>query len=238
MLKVLKTKRGTEILKLTPARCNIFFVRGNGHIIMVDTGMPSDRLLISRTIKKRNLIPEAVILTHTHFDHAANAAWMKREYGAKVLVHSAEAASLSQGNTPIPAGAFPLTKGLVSIGRKLPSLFTFEPCSPDIVINEKFDLSYFGLEGYIMHVPGHCQGEIAIVIENEIVFAGDDLMGVIPGKIFPAFADNINDLINSWKTLLDTNCKIILPGHGRPVKIETLSREYNRRKLSFPLMKK
>ena len=198
MKREITTTAGTLVRRLAYARCNVFLIGNPGHIIMIDTGMAPDRMYIKRTISRSGLNPEAVILTHTHFDHASNAAWIKREFNSKVIVHEAEAGHLSNGDTPIPAGTLAFTRGLVSIGRRLPSWFEYEKCHPDQTFTDRLSLDGFGFSCDLMHTPGHCPGEIAIVIDNEIVIAGDSLMGVFPGKIFPVFADDESELINSW----------------------------------------
>ena len=228
-MKPIITQNGTEICKVVPARCNVFIVSRLGRSILIDTGMHSDRWSLKRALLKKGFEPKAVILTHSHFDHAGNAAWLKKIYGAEIVAHVSEREYLEKGDMPIPEGTLSITKGLVSVGRKMPSLFNFESCSPDIIIDEFMDLSVLGFNGFVMHTPGHSQGEVAIVIDDEIAFAGDSIIGTIPGKPFPPFADNINDLLKSWGKLLDTKCRLFLPGHGRAVSREVLEQEYRER---------
>jgi glyoxylase-like metal-dependent hydrolase (beta-lactamase superfamily II) len=170
-----------------------------------------------------------LILTHSHFDHAGNAAWLRKEYSAKIIVHAAEKEALAAGDMPIPGGTFSITKGLSTVGRKITSIFRYESCSPDIVVDTFLDLSELGFNGYIMHTPGHSPGELAVVIDDEAAFTGDSVIGIIPGSPFPPFADDVEELMRSWKKLLDTGCHTFLPGHGKPVTREELSADYWKR---------
>lgn len=229
MMDQVKTAGGTEVYRLTPARCNIFIVSRYGRNIIVDTGISFDRGRIESALSRKGIVPEAVVLTHTHFDHAGNAAWLAREYGAEIVVQFAEAEFLAAGDTPIPSGTDSFTKGLAGIGKKVPAVFKYEPCLGDHVFVTTFDLNRFGINGYIMHTPGHCAGQSAVIIDDEIAMVGDSMIGIYPGKIFPPFADDTGELLKSWQKLLDTGCKTFLPGHGGPVTREELEAEYLKR---------
>jgi glyoxylase-like metal-dependent hydrolase (beta-lactamase superfamily II) len=64
-----------------------------------------------------------------------------------------------------------------------------------------------------------------------VAVAGDSIIGTMPGSPFPPFADDVDELMMSWKKLLGTGCQTFLPGHGRPVSREQLMTEYDRRSL-------
>lgn len=230
MIEILDTGKGTSVIRLTPARCNIWAVTRNSRTIIVDTGISFDRNRIAHALERKGFLPEAVILTHTHFDHAGNAAWLQAEYGSEVVVHEAESAMLAGGDTPIPEGTYPITRGLVSIGRKIGPAFKYDPCQADHIFSDQFDLNRFGINGFIIHTPGHSPGGVTLVIDGVIAIAGDSIIGTTPGKPFPPFADDVEVLISSWKKIIDTGCRSFLPGHGKPVSREEMTAEYNRRK--------
>jgi len=223
------TRHGTWIGKLTPARCNIFVVTRNNRTILVDTGISFDRGRIEHALARKAVLPEAVVLTHTHFDHAGNAAWLAREYGAEIVVQKAESGSLAAGETSIPEGTYAMTKGLVSLGRKMSHAFRYEPCIADQVFDDNFNLNRYGINGYVIHTPGHSPGGATLVIDDEIAIAGDSIIGTMPGNPFPPFADDVDELLRSWKLIIDTDCTIFLPGHGKPVSRDDLTGEFERR---------
>ncbi|MCU0459723.1 MAG: MBL fold metallo-hydrolase [Bacteroidales bacterium] len=230
MIDIPDTGKGTSVKRLTPARCNIWVIMRNGRTLLVDTGISFDRSRIAHALERKGLIPEAVILTHTHFDHAGNAAWLQAEYGAEVVVQEAESRMLATGDTPIPEGTYAVTRGLVSIGRKVAPVFKYDPCTADHVFSDQFDLNRFGINGFIIHTPGHSPGGATVVIDDEIAIAGDSVIGTMPGSPFPPFADDVPLLISSWKRIIDTDCRFFLPGHGKPVSREEMISEYNKRK--------
>ena len=230
MIEIPDTGKGTRIIRLTPARCNRWAVTRNGRTIIVDTGISFDRSRIDHALGRKGMIPEAVILTPTHFDHAGNAAGLQTEDGAEVVVQEAESAMLASGDMPIPNGTYTFTRGLVSLGRKVGPVFRYDPCVAEHVFAGQFDLNRFGINGYIIHTPGHSPGGATVVIDDEIALAGDSLIGTMPGSPFPPFADDIPLLISSWKKILDTGCRSFLPGHGKPVSREEMIIEYDKRK--------
>lgn len=232
MMEQLKTAGGTEVYRLTPARCNIFVVSRYNRHILVDTGISFDRGRIESALSRKGILPEAVVLTHTHFDHAGNAAWLAKEYGAEIIVQYAEGEFLAAGDTPIPTGTDTFTKGLSVIGKKVPVVFKYEPCLGDHVFVTTFNLNRFGIDGYVMHTPGHSAGQSAVIIDNEIAMVGDSMIGIFPGKIFPPFADDTKELLLSWQKLLDTGCQTFLPGHGKHITRVELEAEYRKRAMA------
>jgi len=229
MVEISDTGKGTSIYTLTPARCNIFVVSRHSRAIIIDTGINFDRSRIEHALERKGIVPEAIVLTHTHFDHAGNAAWLAGEYGAEVIVQEAESDSLARGDTPIPSGTYPLTKGIVSIGRKIAPAFKYDPYKADHTFTDTFDLNRFGINGYVLHTPGHSPGGATIIIDDSVAIAGDSIIGTVPGSPFPPFADDVDELLRSWQKLLGTGCHIFLPGHGKPISRELLSAEYYKR---------
>ncbi len=223
------TPHGTVIFRLTPARCNIWVVTRNSRTIIIDTGISFDRARIEHALERKALVPEAVILTHTHFDHAGNAAWLAHEYGAEVVVQEAERGYLAAGDTPIPEGTHAVTRGLASLGKKVTTMFRYDPCHADHVFKERFDLNRFGINGYIFHTPGHSPGGSTVVIDDVMAVAGDSIIGTMPGKPFPPFADDVDLLLKSWGRIIETGCESFLPGHGKPVSREELSVEFSKK---------
>ncbi len=230
MIEISDTGKGTSIYTLTPARCNIFVVSRHNRLILIDTGIFFDRSRIEQALSRKGIIPEAVVLTHTHFDHAGNAGWLAGEYGAEIVVQEAESGSLAKGDTPIPSGTYPLTKGIVTIGRKIAPAFKYDPCIADHIFRETFDLNRFGINGYVLHTPGHSPGGATAIIDDAVGIAGDSVIGTMPGSPFPPFADDVDELMRSWKKLLNTGCHTFLPGHGKPISREELSLEYEKRR--------
>jgi hydroxyacylglutathione hydrolase len=168
-----------------------------------------------------------IVLTHSHYDHAENAAVVKENYGAKIIIQRLETQNLTQGNSPIPNGTSFITKILVGLGRKINRFDTYQKTHPDIKVDEELFLSP---KCYLIHTPGHTKGSISLVADDEIALVGDAMFGVFKWSVFPPFADEVPIMIRSWEKLLNTNCKVFLPGHGSENSRELLKRQFNKYK--------
>jgi len=230
-MKTWHTKSGYTISCILPGRSNVFMLSGNEKNILIDTspGYKWKSLKnVLNLLKIRNI--DLLILTHTHYDHAENAARIKHKYGAKVIVNKREAEFLQKGETSLPHGTNFITHLLVDmIAPYLPIKLNYEPCEPDILVDLRFDLYPLGFNAYIIHTPGHSIGSQSIIVDDELALAGDSMFGIFPRSIFPPFADNIEDLITSWAKLLDTGCNVYLPSHGTTNSRNLLQREYLKR---------
>ncbi len=230
-MKKWKTINGYEIFRVTAGRSNVYLIStGNGNIL-VDTGWKHSYHGLLKNIEALGLSQPItlLILTHTHFDHCYNAAAIWQQENCKIVISEQDAAFTRNGYTPIPAGTFPVTRFLSRIGKSIGSRwFGYPPFTADLLIGEKLDLSQLGYEIKITSTPGHTKGSVSILICNEIAIVGDAMLGIFRNSIFPPFADDVKEMINSWKKLLETDCHLFLPGHGRAITRELMQKEYHR----------
>lgn len=83
-----------DIARLQVAISNIYFVGRPGQAwVLVDTGVPAFAAYIKRAAQQRyglDARPEAIILTHGHFDHSGSALALAREWDVPVYAHALE----------------------------------------------------------------------------------------------------------------------------------------------------
>jgi glyoxylase-like metal-dependent hydrolase (beta-lactamase superfamily II) len=228
-MKKWTTTNGMIIYQVLSGRSNSFLVSSNDNFMLIDTGRNSSWEKLSKNLDEildKNKL-SYLILTHTHFDHAENAAKIKKKYKSKIIVHKKESAYLENGRSPLPKGTNILTKILIkSIGKNMETQYNYENTQFDILVDEKFDLNEFGFNAYILHTPGHSSGSISIIIDDELGIVGDAMFGVFKWSIFPPFADNVQLMTESWEKLLKTNCSTYLPGHGAEISLNLLKKQY------------
>ncbi len=210
------TSNGSKIVQVLSRRSNVFILKNNVSTALIDTG---PEFMWKTLLKKLNQIRvnqiNLIILTHSHFDHAANANKIKEKYNAQVVIHNSEAAYLLAGTNILPAGTNPISKLLVRVfAKQFISIAKYKPCHPDILVDDFFDLSSYGFNAFLIHTPGHTEGSISIIIDNELAIVGDTMFGVFPWTIFPPFAIDTVQLVKSWEKLLNTKCRVFLPSHG------------------------
>ena len=186
---------------------------------LVDTGSPGKGKKILKAITSGGLKPEDlsfIFLTHTHYDHSGGAAFLKKATGAKIIVQASEADKLASGYSGTPDGTNPLFRGISFLGKKFKTPFhVFEPVEPDIVFEEKLELKDYGIDGYILHTPGHTSGSSSLIMGNK-AFVGDDMFHVGIYK-YPPFANDEVSLLKSWEKLLHLEVDTFYPAHGKPL---------------------
>jgi hydroxyacylglutathione hydrolase len=230
-MKSWKTKGGCIITQVLSGRSNVYLLASGTKNILIDTSMGYMwKKLEKRLTRLKDPGIDCLILTHTHKDHAGNSCRIKKKYNATVIVHKDEALNLIAGSTKIPDGTNSVTRLLVKmLTRPFASFFNYEPCNYDVLAGEFYDLKDFGINGYIMHTPGHTAGSVSVVVDDEIALVGDTMFGIFGWSVFPPFADDPVQMINSWGKLLKTGCPVFLPSHGSAKGRELVQRDYENR---------
>jgi glyoxylase-like metal-dependent hydrolase (beta-lactamase superfamily II) len=165
---------------------NIYFIETQRGYILVDAGMPNLGGKLDEALAQAGVDPQSVhliIATHGHMDHIGSVAHAQRVTGAQVMCHRSFAENLANGVIE-PATPRKLTGRLLNIlsgflGSK------FEGIRPDIVVEDEFDLSEHGIQGKVIHTPGHSPSSISIVLGNGEALIGDNLRAGKSGEIGP-----------------------------------------------------
>jgi len=224
-------KQSSEIIQFPLGRVNAFIVRGQRPIV-IDTGYPGSAPAIIDKLKENGIDPKSValiLITHGHADHFGSAAELKKQTGAPVAVHKLDADALIKGQDPPlkPTGA---------IGRLFMKMIEkrgpakAQPVKPDILIENDLDLSKFGVEGTVIHTPGHTPGSLAVILDGGRIIVGDTIMrGIVRfwQPHYPLFADNMFQLKESIKTILRRKPSKIFSGHGGPFNPRTVLRRFS-----------
>jgi hydroxyacylglutathione hydrolase len=211
-----KTTGGYKIIRVLSGRSNVFLLTNGVKNILIDTGAAFMWRRLVKRLEQLNIKHiDYLILTHTHFDHAANSARIKEKYNPQIIVHKDEASYLESGENVLIKGTNLFTRVIVGLlAKRFLSAARFEPCRYDFLVDSVYDLNEIEFNAFIMHTPGHTSGSVSIIIDNEVAIVGDAMFGIFKWSVFPPYAADINQMINSWGRLLETNCQVFLPGHG------------------------
>jgi glyoxylase-like metal-dependent hydrolase (beta-lactamase superfamily II) len=233
-MKTWHTSSGYTVTRVLSGRSNVFLLTDSFKNILIDTSPGFRWKALKKNLSNLNIKKiDYLILTHTHFDHAANALKLKKEFGAFVIVNKREAECLQNGRSIIPQGTNYVTRFLVNkAGHFLSEKMDHEPCRPDIAVDQYYDMKGLGFNGYILFTPGHSPGSQSIIIDNQVALAGDSMFGIFPDSVFPPFADDEREMIKSWSTLIETGCEVFLPSHGTENSRDLLLKEYKKRSKS------
>jgi hydroxyacylglutathione hydrolase len=220
----------TDIYSIRLGINSCYLIRGNT-IVMVDGGMPNKLESFKRKLSKLHIHPEEIkliILTHSHIDHAGSAKEISDFTGAKIAIFESEKTYFEDGGFIMPRG--------VNMWGKIthPLLFPwfkniqFPRKKVDLVIkDEEYSLREFGIDGKIIHTPGHTPGSISILLDTGEAFVGCMAHNGIPFRLspgLPIYAQDISQVRESWKILIEKGAKEIFPGHGKPFPVKVIQK--------------
>jgi hydroxyacylglutathione hydrolase len=229
-MKILTTEGGTKVINILSGRSNVFLICRGDFNILVDTSPGIYRKKLGSLLKKLNISRIGyLVLTHSHYDHAGNASFIKEKYGARVIINHDEAGFLERGENIVPKGTNPFSGALIRIFSLIfVRLARYEPCMPDISAGSLYVFKEAVFNVHILHTPGHTQGSMSVIVDNEIALVGDAMFGIFRDKIMPPFGNDRDQIVKSWGTLLDTGCRIFLPSHGGQRLRDTVERNYKK----------
>ncbi|MBS3765382.1 MBL fold metallo-hydrolase [Candidatus Bipolaricaulota bacterium] len=219
-----------NIAKISMLGSNAYLVKGKMGFVLVDAGRSGAVGRVRKALEEMGAgiaDVDLIVITHVHQDHVGSLARIKKEASAEVLVHESEASLLRNGACGFPRGTMAFSRALSGLANRFMD-GSFEPVEPDLVVGESFDLDKFGVDGEVIHTPGHTEGSVVLIVDGEVCIAGDTFFNIFPGSVYPPFADDETRLIDSWKLIKEYGCKKYYPGHGRTFDEERFDKEFGK----------
>jgi Zn-dependent hydrolases, including glyoxylases len=205
-------------LPLAYGAVNVFLIKDNDGLTLVDTGVPGSGKKIIAAIERagKNLQDiRRIILTHCHPDHAGGAAELKQLLNVPIWAHSADAPLLAQGISGRPMQASPGLFNWLVYQLVIKKMHAITPVQVDKALNDTEVLPIAG--GLrVIHTPGHCAGHICLLVEQEQLLIAGDICSNFPmmGIAFPtAYEDKALTLQSLRKAAALRFDKIVF-GHG------------------------
>ena len=192
-----------------PVQENCFIVRAkdSDRGVIVDPGEEADRLIGALDAIGVKTV-EAILVTHTHFDHIGAVAPVARATGAPVYCPELETEVLANIMEYVP----------------WPGFGPFESYDADHTVGGGEQLELAGLTLDVIFTPGHSPGHVTYAIKDEnALFSGDVLFQGsvgrvdLPGGDWPTLLASIETLVDAFPP--ETQ---VYPGH---MGLTTLGRE-------------
>lgn len=233
----------SDIMVLEFRVVNAFLV-GNPKIenpkwVLVDTGLENSGDYILEISKERfgeDSKPEAIILTHGHFDHVGSVIKLSKYWNVPVYIHHLELPYIT-GKKDYPIGDPTVGGGMVAAMSK-----TFPHTSIDLGSYAKelpSDGVIPGMPGWKwIHTPGHTEGHISLYRESDGVLIPADAFTTVKQESLLSVLTQEEEisgppayLTTDWKAaeasvklLKELNPNLVLPSHGKPMEGEELTR--------------
>ena len=183
-----------QCLVLGQLGVNCYLLTKDNKAVVIDPGAESERIL--SILERNGCTLEKILLTHGHFDHTGAVSELSEKTGAQVFIHSDDEIMLRDNSKNLSF----LTGEEV---KTYDGAISLETAGKIILGNT--EIKYF-------HTPGHSQGSVVYVCEDNI-FCGDLIFRGSIGRY--DFGDFKTEL-QSIKFLLDNfdDSTKLLPGHG------------------------
>lgn len=212
---------------------NAFLIQGEKKHVLVDTGVPNSEGKILTQIAAHGIKMNdigLIIITHGHIDHFGSAKSLKDALEAPILMHESDIQALETGKSLIDT--LKPNKKYWNILKRKVLKDSANPCKPDIILkgNDEYDLSPWGINGKVIHTPGHTPGSLSIVLNDghaiimDLASSGIFLGGIAFNSRMkhPPFHDNLEQVKNSINKILSLDTEVFYLGHGNPVSRKSL----------------
>jgi len=194
----------------------VYILRGKQGDMLIDTGMEGCLEQIVGWITENGFDVKWIFLTHGHFDHVWNAAFLRQKYGAEVLLHEKDESLLHENGFVTLKASSASTEYETACANALASHHHVNYCKIDRFITGK-DTGYLrkiGFDADIVMLPGHTEGSMGI-LQGRVMYCGDAVSAKGGDYYTAMFGENVGSIYESEKKIFDLNPLIIAPGHGK-----------------------
>lgn len=197
-----------EIIQITAGllstNCYLIINPETRRAILIDSP-PDSKDQILETLRNEQVQLEAILLTHSHWDHFADANPIKCSTGANLFVHKNDYYRIQN----------PFEHTLVQLD------FEIEPAEANHLIVHRESLVFETAKLEAIPTPGHTEGGMTYVLESErCAFVGDTIFYLSVGRtdLPGGNAELLMQSINQTIFQLPDDF-ILYPGHERPTTV-------------------
>ncbi|WP_430609228.1 MBL fold metallo-hydrolase [Enterococcus sp. DIV0876] len=186
-----------------PVQENCYLIWDEDTLLIIDPGAEAARLISE--IDKIAVAPQAILLTHTHYDHIGAVDQLRDYYNVPVYVSPLEQEWLNDPQK--------------NLSGRHPDLGAITARPAEYLLEMKdYQIGDFSFR--VVPTPGHSIGSVSFIFDSFVV-SGDALFkGSIGRTDLPT--GNLEQLLESIQSQLFVlpNQMAVYPGHGEPTTIE------------------
>lgn len=192
----------TFIVGYYQTNCYCLYDGGNNAVV-IDPG--DGAAAIAEYLRKNNLQLKAILLTHEHFDHCLGVNGLKKIFPKAEICYN--------------KGGLKMLTGKDKVNFQVVDL-EFEDVVADKLVSDNDMLFYGEMVFRVLYTPGHSDGSVCYICNDEYVFCGDLLFKNSYGATH-FYGGNLQTLIASVKKVfaLDGD-KVLYCGHMEPTTLD------------------
>lgn len=192
-------KTSVNIVNVGYRSTNYWVISAGTSRLLVDLGWPGTIRTMRANLSRADIPLREIqyaLATHYHIDHAGLGEELKNA-GVPLLVIDVQVPFL----------------GLMKRHTKPQDHYTDITLDGNVTISANESralLERIGIDGEILHTPGHSDDSVSLLLDDGAVFVGDLTPPMMIG------GEDADVARASWKLLKDCGARRVYPGHGEP----------------------
>lgn len=202
-----------EIFTISCGNANVYLITGpDGRSILIDTGTERYREKVLKQCAARKMT--LIFLTHGHFDHCQNVAYLARALNCPVGIGAEDIPLVQAGVKRSVCGCgiwgqcYAAASNWNIRHQKIPAF------QPTVTLSDGMSLSEYGIDGQVIALPGHTQGSVGALLNSGSLFVGDAMQSIPRPAASWCFEDR-EAMERSVSAIRQRGVSRIYCGHGR-----------------------
>ncbi|MCI9586934.1 MAG: MBL fold metallo-hydrolase [Oscillospiraceae bacterium] len=204
----------SEIHRIRCGNVNCYIVENGSGGVLVDTGRREFARRVLEACRRYRV--RLIVLTHGHFDHAENAAFLSEALGVPIGMSGRDLDLISSNANQALSAETLLGKVVLSASLREFSRRSMRVFEPEVLLQEGDCLTDYGIDARIVALPGHTEGSIGLDVEETNLVVGDALMNMFYPTVSMLF-HNREAMLESAEKISTLGRRMLYFGHGRPV---------------------
>lgn len=198
---------------------NSILIETKSYLILIDAGYPGMENHIFDKIQRLGRTQndlKHLVFTHCHPDHIGSAAALVRATGARTYMHEADVIYAESG------GPFRPMASASGLGERVGLPLPWNPnqyVEPVYIDQHLVDDDILPLAGglRVIHAPGHCAGQVALLGQNGYLLVVGDVCTNIFGLGSPRWFEDEAEGRRSQRKLANLDFEVAAFGHGNAI---------------------